>query len=219
MGARRPLASPSCRPTPGPETDDANGDPMVITRYLYKPTAAEGLTRFNDNQRLHVFVVDVGTRAGARSSPTARSTSTRSTGRRTATRSLFVSNREADADKTFNYDVFAVRVQDGAVRRLTNTKSAEYAPVWSPDGTRIAFLGTQRDLTSSETTMEDTHVWVMNADGIEPRRDRRGHRQPPGRAAVVGRRPAASTSRCRSAATSRLVRDCRPRGGAAEPRA
>ncbi|MEY2448804.1 MAG: hypothetical protein QOH79_2280, partial [Acidimicrobiaceae bacterium] len=26
-------------------------------------------------------------------------------------------------------------------------------------------LGTRRDLTSSETTMEDTHVWVMNADG------------------------------------------------------
>ncbi len=34
---------------------------MVITRYLYKPTAGEGLTRFNDNRRLHIFVVDVGT--------------------------------------------------------------------------------------------------------------------------------------------------------------
>jgi dipeptidyl aminopeptidase/acylaminoacyl peptidase len=41
--------------TPGPEAD-ANGDPMVITRYLYKPTATEGLTRFNDNKRLHIFV-------------------------------------------------------------------------------------------------------------------------------------------------------------------
>ena len=37
--------------------------------------------------------------------------------------------------------------------------------MWSPDGARLAFLGTRRDLTSSETTMEDTHVWVMNADG------------------------------------------------------
>ena len=27
---------------PGPETADATGDPIVITRYLYKPTAAEG---------------------------------------------------------------------------------------------------------------------------------------------------------------------------------
>ena len=35
---------------------------MVITRYLYKPTASEGLTRFNDNRRLHVFVVDVASK-------------------------------------------------------------------------------------------------------------------------------------------------------------
>ena len=44
---------------PGPETADATGDPIVITRYLYKPDAAEGITRFNDNRRLHIFVVDV----------------------------------------------------------------------------------------------------------------------------------------------------------------
>src|SRR5437773_1467438 len=44
---------------PGPETADATGDPIVITRYLYKPDADEGMTRFNDNRRLHIFVVDV----------------------------------------------------------------------------------------------------------------------------------------------------------------
>ena len=46
---------------PGPEAD-ANGDPMVITRYAYKPTASEGLTRFNDNRRTHIYVVNVATR-------------------------------------------------------------------------------------------------------------------------------------------------------------
>ena len=30
-------------------------------------------------------------------------------------------------------------------------------------------LATTRPLTSSETTMEDTHVWVMKADGTERR--------------------------------------------------
>src|SRR6266567_4279588 len=40
--------------TPGTEAAEASGDPMVITRYLYKPDAGEGLTRFNDNQRLHI---------------------------------------------------------------------------------------------------------------------------------------------------------------------
>jgi len=53
------------------------------------------------------------------------------------------------------------------VTQLTRTKNAEYRPVWSPDGKRIAYLGTTRPLTSSETTMENTHVWVMNADGTE----------------------------------------------------
>ena len=46
---------------PGPEAN-ANGDPMVITRYSYKPTASEGLTRFNDNRRPHIYVVDIATR-------------------------------------------------------------------------------------------------------------------------------------------------------------
>src|SRR5687767_703449 len=34
---------------PGPETQDATGDPVVITRYLYKPDDSEGFSRFNDN--------------------------------------------------------------------------------------------------------------------------------------------------------------------------
>lgn len=47
--------------TAGPETKDAAGDPMVITRFLYKPTLTEGNTRFNDNRRLHIFLLDVAT--------------------------------------------------------------------------------------------------------------------------------------------------------------
>ena len=47
------------RATPGPETADASGDPMLITRFLYKPTASEGNTRFNDNRRLHIFLLDL----------------------------------------------------------------------------------------------------------------------------------------------------------------
>ena len=154
--------------TPGPE-QDANGDPMVITRYLYKPTASEGLTRFNDNRRLHVFVADTGLNG-----TTAGSLRQLTTGNYyehsidwspLGDKILFVSNREPDPDRFFNYDIFTIRVPDGAVTRLTNTKSAEYNPAWSPDGRSIAYLGTKRDLTSSETTMEDTHVWTMRADG------------------------------------------------------
>ncbi len=152
----------------GPEVN-ANGDPMHITRYLYKPTASEGNTRFNDNRRLHIFVADVATKKVRQLTNGAFYEHSLDWSPK-GDEILFVSNRaEPDPDRFFNYDVFAVNVTNGATRRLTHTRSAEYAPAWSPDGTLVAFAGTKRDLTSSETTMEDTHVWVMKADGSDRR--------------------------------------------------
>jgi dipeptidyl aminopeptidase/acylaminoacyl peptidase len=154
--------------TPGPETTEAGGDPMVITRYLYKPTAGEGLTHFNDNRRLHIFIVDAGTRQVRQAtdgtydehsidwSPDGKGI-------------LFASNREPNSDEFFNYDLFALNVADESVGRLTATESCEYAPRWSPEGRTIAYSGTKRGLTDRETTMEDTHVWLINADGSNRR--------------------------------------------------
>jgi dipeptidyl aminopeptidase/acylaminoacyl peptidase len=147
----------------GPEAD-ANGDPMVITRYLYKPTASEGLTRFNDNRRLHIFVVDIATKK-VRQLTTGNYYEHSIDWSPNGEEILFVSNRGPDPDRFFNYDIFALKVADGTIRRLSDTKSAEYRPKWSPDGRTIAFQATTRPLTSSETTMEDTHVWLMGADG------------------------------------------------------
>jgi dipeptidyl aminopeptidase/acylaminoacyl peptidase len=154
--------------TPGPESADAGGDPVVITRYLYKPTASEGLTRFNDNRRSHVFVVDIASGAVRQLTDGVyyeHSLDWSPNGEEI----LFVSNREPNPDKFFNYDIFAVRVDDGRIRRITRTETVEYRPRWSPDGRTIAYQGTRRGLTSSETTMEDTHVWLMDADGSNRR--------------------------------------------------
>ena len=153
--------------TPGAEPD-ANGDPMVITRYLYKPTASEGLTRFNDNRRMHIFIVDVATKSVRQLTSGnyyEHSIDWSPDGREI----LFVSNHEPDSDRIFNYDIFTADAANGAVRRLTDTKNAEYRPVWSPSGKTIAYQGTRRTLTSSETTMEDTHIWIMDADGSHRR--------------------------------------------------
>jgi dipeptidyl aminopeptidase/acylaminoacyl peptidase len=78
---------------------------------------------------------------------------------------LFVSNREPNEDQFFNYDLFVLRVSDKSIRRLTATENIEYRPVWSPDGKTIAYQGCKRGLTDLETTMEDTHVWTIGADG------------------------------------------------------
>jgi dipeptidyl aminopeptidase/acylaminoacyl peptidase len=150
--------------TPGPETADATGDPIVITRYMYKPDAGEGMTRFNDNRRLHIFIVDVGSKA-------VRQVTNGDTYEHSIDWSprgdeiAFVSDRSPETDQFFNYDLFALKVSDGSIRRITATENAEYDPKWSPDGKMLAYRATKRGLTDRETTMEDTHVWVVNGDG------------------------------------------------------
>jgi dipeptidyl aminopeptidase/acylaminoacyl peptidase len=154
--------------SPGPETEAAAGDPMVITRYLYKPTASEGLTRFNDNKRLHLYTVDIAAKQ-IRQLTTGTYDEHSVDWSPDGNEIVFGSNRDPNADEYFNYDLFALKVSDGSIRRITATESTEYAPRWSPDGKSIAFLGTKRGLTDRETTMEDTHAWVIDADGSHPR--------------------------------------------------
>src|SRR6266404_2345774 len=154
--------------TPSALAAEASGDPMVISRYLYKPDAGEGMTRFNDNQRLHIFVVDLASkqvRQLTQGNTDEHSIDWSPDGKEI----LFVSNREPNQDEIFNYDIFTLQVSDNSIRRLTATESNEYEPLWSPDGKRIVFRGTRRGLTDRETTMEDTHVWLMNADGSDRR--------------------------------------------------
>ena len=149
---------------PGPETADATGDPIVITRYLYKPTASEGNSHFNDNKRLHIFIVDVA--SGASKQMTSgthyeHSVDWSPDGKQIA----FVSNREPNEDQFFNYDLLTLDAVTGEMTRLTATENAEYRPRWSPDGKTIAYEATKRGLTDLETTMEDTHIWLIDADG------------------------------------------------------
>jgi dipeptidyl aminopeptidase/acylaminoacyl peptidase len=154
--------------TPDERAAEASGDPMVISRYLYKPDAGEGMTRFNDNQRLHIFAVDLVTKQVRQLTQgiyDEHSIDWSPDGKEI----LFLSNREPNQDEFFNYDIFALSVADGSIRRLTATEYNEYEPLWSPDGKHIVYRGTKRGLTDRETTMEDTHVWMMNADGSDRR--------------------------------------------------
>jgi len=149
---------------PGPETEAATGDPVVITRYLYKPDAGEGNTRFNDNRRLHIFLLDLAggaTRQLTTGDHYEHSIDWSPDGNDLA----FVSNREPNEDQFFNYDLFTLHLADGSIHRLTATENAEYRPRWSPDGQTLVYEATKRGLTDLETTMEDTHVWLIGRDG------------------------------------------------------
>jgi dipeptidyl aminopeptidase/acylaminoacyl peptidase len=150
--------------TPGPETADATGDPIVITRYLYKPDAGEGNSHFNDNKRLHIFVVDVASGKSRQLTSGVHyehSIHWSPGGKEIA----YISNRAQDDDQYFNYDLFTLDPTTGETRQLTATESAEYRPHYSPDGKSIIYEATKRGLTDRETTMEDTHVWMMDSNG------------------------------------------------------
>jgi dipeptidyl aminopeptidase/acylaminoacyl peptidase len=154
--------------TPGESAAEASGDPVVITRYLYKPDYSEGMTRFNDNQRLHIFVVDIASkqiRQLTQGEFDEHSIDWSPDGKKL----VFASNREPNQDEFFNYDLFTLDLADNSIHRLTATEYCEYSPLWSPDGKYIVYRGTRRGLTDRETTMEDTHVWIMNADGSNRR--------------------------------------------------
>jgi dipeptidyl aminopeptidase/acylaminoacyl peptidase len=154
--------------TPGEGSAEARGDPMVITRYLYKPDAGEGLTHFNDNQRLHIFLVDMASRQVSQLTKgnfDEHSIDWSPDGKQL----VFASNREPNQDEFFNYDLFTLQLTDSSIHRLTATEYCEYDPLWSPDGKFILYRGTRRGITDRETTMEDTHVWLMNADGTNRR--------------------------------------------------
>lgn len=145
---------------PGPEPD-MEADPIVITRYWFRPASSAG-GRFSDNRRLHLFVADVATKQVRRltnGTYSEHSIDWSPDGRQL----VFLSNREPDPDFFFNYDIFVIDVDSGVERRLTTTKNNEYGPMWSPDGKTIAYQGLERPITSSETNMEDTHVWTLDA--------------------------------------------------------
>ena len=63
--------------------------------------------------------------------------------------------------------VFVVDVESGAVRQVTSGEGEDAAPVWSPDGTRIAYVS---DAIEGRDTSWLAGVFVVPADGGEPER-------------------------------------------------
>jgi len=78
---------------------------------------------------------------------------------------LFVSDRTGLDEWHFYRDLYTVSPETLEIKRITNSKAMEFQAIWSPDGTKIAYLSCKRDEASSDLFPEDTHVWIVNADG------------------------------------------------------
>jgi dipeptidyl aminopeptidase/acylaminoacyl peptidase len=140
------------------EGSSKGDDPRVIDRIQYKSR-----TSFSDRLRTHVWLTDVDQPQPRQltSGPFYdHALSFSPAGDEIA----FISNHETDPDANNNSDIFGVNLQ-GQVRQITNTVGCEYEPAWSPDGKWIAYTATKRDVTTIDSVAEDTHVWVVSANG------------------------------------------------------
>ena len=84
-------------------------------------------------------------------------------GRHFAGRLIWSSNRNG------NHDIYVVEVGSGAVRRLTDHPNVDFFSRFSPDGTRITFLRSQRPWVSFRNDVA-WDLYIMNADGTGERR-------------------------------------------------
>lgn len=68
------------------------------------------------------------------------------------TQIVFSSQNQPD----FEGDIYVMNIDGSGIERLTSTAALNYAPSWSPDGTKIVFV-------SDRTGNDD--IWIMDADG------------------------------------------------------
>ncbi len=79
---------------------------------------------------------------------------------------VFTALRVEDAEYSWREsDIYTVDAATGAIRQLTDRKGPDGSPVPSPDGKLIAYSG----YDSTDATWKDRALYVMNADGSNPR--------------------------------------------------
>jgi Tol biopolymer transport system component len=71
-------------------------------------------------------------------------------------------SKVAASGDEFDYDIYTALAEGAEVREAVTDPDVAYAPVWSPDGTRFAFL--------SIAGGGSTELWVANEDGTEVHR-------------------------------------------------
>lgn len=78
----------------------------------------------------------------------------------------FVSNRTPEPDKNENTDLWVMEAKPkAAIKQLTTWTGSESSPIWSPDGTQIAYL---RSSSPTYTIYDQSILSVVSKDGGEP---------------------------------------------------
>jgi dipeptidyl aminopeptidase/acylaminoacyl peptidase len=101
-------------------------------------------TGYFDEKRSHVAIVDVRTGAAKQITDGDNWNDLDPHWSPDSTRIAFVSNRTGkEFDLDHNSDVFTIPAVGGALTKISDHAGPDTSPRWSPDGTRIAFLGAE----------------------------------------------------------------------------
>jgi dipeptidyl aminopeptidase/acylaminoacyl peptidase len=127
-------------PREGKPAEEAK-KPFVMTRLEFKEDAGEGYLTGNLAKHLHVLDLASGKLTQVTSGDYTEDDPAWSPDGR---RIVFVSNREADPDASYKTDLWIVAADDAdkgaSLVRLTNDDRVKSSPVFSPDGSTVAFL-------------------------------------------------------------------------------
>ncbi len=116
-------------------------------------------TGWFDEKRSHVAVVDVKTGAAKQITDGNDWNDTDPHWAPDSTRIAFVSNRTGhEYDNDRNQDVWVIPATGGALTKISDHDGPDRSPRWSPDGRRIAFLG-------SEDEEDGPQIYVAPAEG------------------------------------------------------
>jgi dipeptidyl aminopeptidase/acylaminoacyl peptidase len=148
--------------TPKPNDPPNGNDVMVVDRLLYK-----AFYYYSDMRRTYVYVISVD---GGKPEQISfgdydyHSISWSPDGKRIAC----VSNRTGKDDYNANNDICLLSPHGEEMIQLTHTIGPEYAPVYSPDGSWIAYPNRLRDHRSKESDAELHKIYVIPANGGTP---------------------------------------------------
>src|SRR5258706_2129044 len=78
-------------------------------------------------------------------------------------RIAFAATRDPDLSSSSTSDIYVVRVSDKYVKKLVDAPGPDRNPLWSPDGSEIAYE------SGSDFSFLNSHIAVVPADGGKPR--------------------------------------------------
>ncbi|MDX1480255.1 MAG: S9 family peptidase [Woeseiaceae bacterium] len=145
----------------GVEPDsNEEAQPWVIDRLQFKEDAGDGYLTDWPQDELHVLDVASGDLRRLTEDRYSESYAAWSPDGREI---VFVSNRDADPDRTYANDLWAIPAAGGKIRRVTNDARVESSPAYSPDGRTIAYLSAEDGVYGIR------QLALVDAAGGEPR--------------------------------------------------